>query len=65
VHELAVAAGQVQDLELAAQVVAVGNEAIPGRTDEAHVAEDRLLHHVGVVGAEEEARVDLVAQGDV
>ena len=64
-HDLAVAAGHVQDLEVAADVVAIGNEAVLGRTDDAHVAEDRLLHDVGVVRAEEQAGVDLVAQGEV
>ena len=54
----------VEDLEPAADVVAVGHEALAGRADEAHVAEDGALHHVGVVRAQEQPHVHVVAEGE-
>ena len=55
----------VEDLEDASDVVAVGHEALLRGPDDPHVAEDGPLDDVRVVRAEEEADVDLVAQGQI
>ncbi len=63
--DLAVAALEVEELQVAADVVAIGDEPVLGRTDDPDVAKDRPLRHCGVVGAEEESHVDGVAQRQV
>ena len=64
VDHLPVPGLHVEDLEAAPDVVPVGNEALAGRADEAHVVEDGALHHVGVVRAQEQPHVHVVAQGE-
>jgi hypothetical protein len=65
VDDLAASRFDVEDLEDAADVVAVGREALADGPDDTDVAEDRLFHHVRVVRAQEEPHVDLVAEVDV
>ena len=65
VEELAMPAGHVEDLEVAPDVVPIGNEPLPGGPDDAHVAEDRPLEHLRVVRAEEEPHEHVVAQTEV
>src|SRR5258706_60463 len=60
------AAGRdVEDLQDASDVVPVGHEAFLRRTDDPDVAERGLLDDARIVRAEEEASVDLVAQGQI
>ncbi len=62
VDQLPAAGFDVEDLEPAADVVAVRHERVRGGAHQAHVAEGRALDHVGVVRAEEETHVHLVAE---
>ena len=59
------AIGDVEDLELAADVVAVRLEAHLHRLDHAHVAENRALLHVRVVRGQENTHVQFLGQVDV
>ncbi len=56
------AAGDVEDLQPAAEIVPVGDEIVAGRDHDPHVAEERPLHRLLVVRADEQSDVDLVAQ---
>ena len=65
VEHRALAGRDVHHLEVAADVVAIRRPAGLRRHDDADVAEDRLLRHLRVVRADEQADVDLVAEIDV
>ena len=56
------AAWHVENFQDAADVILVRNEILPGRLDDAHVAEDGLFDHVAGMRAEVQAGVHLVTQ---
>ena len=63
--DLLPAALHVEDLEHAADVVAVGDEAVLRRTDQPDILEDRPLGHLGIVRAEREPDEHLITEADV
>ena len=65
IDDLLPAALHVEDLEHAADVVAIRHEAVFRGTDEPDILEDRPLGHVGIVRAEREPDEHLITEADV
>jgi len=64
VDDAASAGVDVEQLDVAAEVVAVGREGVWRRSDQPHVAENRLLGYVRVVRTEVDPDVGVLAQLD-
>ena len=56
-HDGRIAGGDIENLEIASDVVAVRNEVALGRSRDAHIAEPASLHDAVVVGTHEQADV--------
>ena len=63
-NNLPVPGADVEQFDVAANVIPVRDESVLRRTDQPDVPEDRLLRDAVVVGADVEADIDLVAQRD-
>src|SRR6185503_15108381 len=63
--ELAASGGDLEDFQMTSYVIPVRNEVGLRRTNDSHVAEDRLLDDVRVMGTEEQPGINLVAQRQI